>query len=153
MDEHHNWYNVSMWHIDWPYQVYVGQRLTFYGPAILLHILMIIWWRNVVLGIMDQFDVKIGLVLYVSQWPIFHGPMILPYIIVIDLIIFIHTEMVPAVGIRVLPGTCSSMLWNSFNANGVDSHQKLHRLISVHDAMFCIFWSWSMMLLFCFIWS
>ena len=32
-----------MWHIDWPYQVYVGQWPIFYGPAILLHILKTIW--------------------------------------------------------------------------------------------------------------
>ena len=52
---------------------------------ILPHILKTIWWRNVVLAIMDQCDKKINLVKYVGQWPIFHGPLILPYIIVIDL--------------------------------------------------------------------
>ena len=25
MDEHYCWYNGSVWHIDWPHQVYVGQ--------------------------------------------------------------------------------------------------------------------------------
>ena len=64
MDEHHSWYNGSVWHIVWLYQVYVGQWPIFYGPAILLHILKIIWWRNVVLGIMDQCDSKINLVKY-----------------------------------------------------------------------------------------
>ena len=34
---------------------------------------------------MDQCDTKINLVKYVGQWLIFHGPLILPYIIVIDL--------------------------------------------------------------------
>ena len=82
--EHHSWYNGSVWHIDWPFQVYVGQWPIFYGPSILLHILKTIWWRNVVLGIMDQFDSKINLVIYVGEWPIFNGPLILPYIIVID---------------------------------------------------------------------
>ena len=83
MDEHYSWYNGSVWHIDWPYQVYVGQWPIFYGPAVLLHILKIIWWRNVVLGMMDQCDSKIDLVKYIwGQWPIFHGPLILPYIIV-----------------------------------------------------------------------
>ena len=33
---------------------------------------------------MDQFDSKIDLVIYVGQWPIFNGPLILSYIIVID---------------------------------------------------------------------
>ena len=73
MDEHHSWYNGSVWHIDWPYQVYVGQCPTFYGQAILLHILKTIWWRNIVIWIMDQCDSKINLVKYVGQWPIFHG--------------------------------------------------------------------------------
>ena len=84
MDEHHRWYNGSVWHIHWPYQVYVGQWPIFYGPAILLHILKTIWWRTVVFGIMDQCDLKIDLVKYnyVGQWPIFHVPLILPYIIV-----------------------------------------------------------------------
>ena len=66
MDEHHSWYNASVWHKDWPYQVYVGQWPIFYGPAILLHILKIIWWRNV-LGIMDQCDSKIDLLKYISH--------------------------------------------------------------------------------------
>ena len=56
--------NESVWHIHWPYQVYVGQWPLFYGPAILLHILKTIWWRNVVLGIMDHCDSKIDLVKY-----------------------------------------------------------------------------------------
>ena len=64
MDEHHSWYNGSVWHIHWPYQVYVGQWPIFYGPAILLHILKTIWWRNVLFWIMDQCDSKIDLVKY-----------------------------------------------------------------------------------------
>ena len=64
MDEHHSWNNGSVWHIDWPYQVCVGQWPIFYGPAILLHILKIIWWRNVILGIMDQCESKIDFVKY-----------------------------------------------------------------------------------------
>ena len=81
MGEHHSWYNGSLWHIVWPYQVYVGHWPIFYGPAILLHILKTIWWRNVVLGIMDQCDYMIDLYkIYGGQWPIFHGPLILPYI-------------------------------------------------------------------------
>ena len=53
-----------MWHIHWPYQVYVSQWPIFYGPAILLHNVKTIWWRNVVLGIMDHCDSKIDLVKY-----------------------------------------------------------------------------------------
>ena len=83
MDEHHSWYNGSVWHIDWPYQVYVGQCPVFYGPAILLHFLNTIWWRNVV--IWDNGSVWLKdrpCKMYVDQWHIFHGPLILPYIIV-----------------------------------------------------------------------
>ena len=41
---------------------------------------------------MDQCDTKIDLVKYVGQWPIFHGPLILPNIIVIDkLFLYIKT--------------------------------------------------------------
>ena len=64
MDKHHSWYSGSVWHIDWSYQVYVGQWPIFYGPAILLHIVKTIWWRNVLLGIMDRCDSKIDLVKY-----------------------------------------------------------------------------------------
>ena len=60
-----NWYNGSVWHRDWP-QVYVVQWPVFYGPVILLHSLKTIWWRNVVLGIMDQCDTKIDLLKYMG---------------------------------------------------------------------------------------
>ena len=63
MVEHHSWYIGSVWHKDW-HQVYVGQWPIFYGPVILLHILKTVWWRNVVLGIMDQGDTKIDLLKY-----------------------------------------------------------------------------------------
>ena len=86
MDEHHSWYDGSVWHKDWPHQVYVGQWPLFYGPQILLHILKTVWWRNVVLGIMDQCDNKDRpRKIYVGQWPILLGPLILHFIIVIDL--------------------------------------------------------------------
>ena len=35
MDEHHSWYNGSVWHRDWPHQVYVGQWLIFYFASYL----------------------------------------------------------------------------------------------------------------------
>ena len=40
-----------------------------------------IWWINVVLEILIQCDTNIELKLYVGQWPILHGPVILPYIL------------------------------------------------------------------------
>ena len=82
MDGHHSWYNGSVWYIDWPYQVYVGQWPIFYGPVILLRILKTIWWRNVELGIMGLCHSKIDLVKYMWVSDIFHGPLILSYIIV-----------------------------------------------------------------------
>ena len=57
-----SWYNRSMWHRDWPHQVYVGQWPIFYGPVILLLIWKTIWWRNILFVIMDQCDRKIDLV-------------------------------------------------------------------------------------------
>ena len=35
----YSWYNGSVWHKDWPHQVYVGQWPVFYGPVILHYIL------------------------------------------------------------------------------------------------------------------
>ena len=64
MDEHHGWYNGSVWHRDWPHQVYVGQWPIFYGPVILLHILKTVWWRNIIFEIIDQCDTEIDLVKY-----------------------------------------------------------------------------------------
>ena len=46
------------------HQAYVGQWPIFYSPVILLHILKTIWWRKVVLGIMDHCNSKINFVNY-----------------------------------------------------------------------------------------
>ena len=70
MDEHHSWYNGSVWHIDWPYQVYIGQWPIFYGPAILKTLMeKCCTWDNGSVWLKDQ-PCKI----YVGQWSIFHGP-------------------------------------------------------------------------------
>ena len=58
---------------------------------------------------MDQCDTKINLVKYVGHWPIFHGPLILPYIIVIDLNYFYTLRHGAGQGYSVPPGTCSSL--------------------------------------------
>ena len=119
MDEHLSWYNGSVWHIVRPYQVYVGRWPVFYGPAILLHILKTIWWRNVVLGIMDQCDSKDRpYKIYVGQWPIFHGPLILPYIIV-RLKLFLYSKKWHWPGVfvplRALALVCScDLIWELF---------------------------------------
>ena len=65
MDEGHTLDNGSMWHKDWLHQIYLGQWPIFHGPVIWLNILETVWWRNVILGIMDQFDTKIDLMKYI----------------------------------------------------------------------------------------
>ena len=81
MDEHHSWYDGSVWHKDWPHQVYVG--LTY------------ISWSSDFASCLGDYLCCIrdnGSVwhkdrprkIYVGQWPICHGPLILPLIIVID---------------------------------------------------------------------
>ena len=49
------------------------------GLVILLNIFKIIWWMNIIDGIMDQCDRDWPhqVHVYVGQWPIFYGPMIL----------------------------------------------------------------------------
>ena len=63
-------YNGSVWHIDWPYQVCVGQWPIFYGPAILLHILKTIWWIKFVLNESVSFKDRLCKI-YVGQWSYF----------------------------------------------------------------------------------
>ena len=116
-----------MWHKDWP---------IFYGTVILLHVLKTFWWRNVVLGIMDQCHTKIDLVkIYVGQWPIFHGPLILPYIIVIDLNYFYTLRNGASGDIHAHQGTCFSLI-NSvihYILAGTQSLQEyaLHKFVRV----------------------
>ena len=67
MDECSTWDNQSIWHEDWPHKIlYVGQWPihVFCGPVILLNILTV-WWRNIILGIIDECDTKIGLISYI----------------------------------------------------------------------------------------
>ena len=64
MDECHIWDNRYVWHKDWPLKMFIGQWPIFLGQVILLNILKIVWWRNIILGIMDQCDTKIGLIKY-----------------------------------------------------------------------------------------
>ena len=62
MDEDHTLDNGSVWHKDWPHKIYVGQWPIFHGPVILLNILKTVWWRNIIFGIMDRCDTKVGLI-------------------------------------------------------------------------------------------
>ena len=61
---------------------------------------MAIYSRKSALGMIDQCHSETDLVnyVYVGQWPIFHGPLILPFIIVIDFKIFYNLKMAPAGG-------------------------------------------------------
>ena len=116
MDEHRSWYNGSVWHIHWPYQVYVGQWPIFYGPAILLHILKTIWWRNVVLGIMDHCDSKIDLVKYMWVSDLYFMVHWFYLISLSDLNYFYTLRNGTGRGIRAPPGTCSSFIWTLWNS-------------------------------------
>ena len=54
--------NGSVWHIDWPHKIYVGQWPLFCGAVILLYIFNTIWWWNIIFGIIDQCDTKVGII-------------------------------------------------------------------------------------------
>ena len=91
MDEHHSWYNGSVWHIDWPCEdmsvsdlYFMVQRFCFISWRLFDGEMFS--WDNGSVWLKDQ-PCKI----YVGQWPIFHGPLILPYIIV-------HTCQIPRRG-------------------------------------------------------
>ena len=64
LDKCHNWDTGSMWCKNLPHQMHVGQWSTFHGPVILSYILKTIWWINVVLEILIQFDTNTELKLY-----------------------------------------------------------------------------------------
>ena len=111
----------TVWHKLWPQNKYRSTWPIFHGLVILLNIFKIIWWVNIIVGILEQCDTKIDLIkicrsvnyilwssdfasyldylmekyctwdngsmwhkdgplkTYVGQWPIFHGPLILPF--------------------------------------------------------------------------
>ena len=66
----------------WPQHIYIYWSTwpIFHGLVILLDIFKIIWWLNILVGMMDQCDAKINLIKYVGQWPVFYGSMILLHI-------------------------------------------------------------------------
>ena len=82
-----------MWYKHWPEFMYICQWSIFHSPVILPYILKTICWTNAIIGILEinvvleiliQCDTNIELKLYnyyVSHWPIFHGPVILLYIL------------------------------------------------------------------------
>ena len=61
MDEGHTLDNGSVWHKDWPHNIYVSQWPIFHGPVILLNILRLID-GGILFRIMDQCDTKLGLI-------------------------------------------------------------------------------------------
>ena len=123
--------NETVWPKLWPQSKYGSTWPCwpiFHGLVILLNIFKIIWWMNIIFGIMDQCQQRFtssgmcrsvicilwssyfasyhedyliekccicdnGSVwlkdwprkIYVGQWPVFYGSLILPYVIVIDL--------------------------------------------------------------------
>ena len=87
MDEGHTLDNGSVWHKDWPHRIYVGQWPIFRDPVTLLNIFKTVWWRNIIFGIIDQCDTKVGLIkqmwvsdlyfivqwFYFTSWRLFDG--------------------------------------------------------------------------------
>ena len=64
MDKCHNWNIGSMWCKDLPHKMYVGQWSALHGPVILSYILNTFWWRNFVLKILIQSNIKFDLQIY-----------------------------------------------------------------------------------------
>ena len=139
MDEHHSWYNGSVWHIHSPYQVYVGQWPLFYGPAILLHILKTIWWRNVVLGIMDHCDSKIDLVKYMWVNDLYFMVLWFYLISLLDLNYFYTLRNGTSWGIRAPVGTCSSFFFKCSK-----SHDHAHISWKTSKIFFFGWWPWNL---------
>ena len=83
MDEDHTLDNGSVWHKDWPHKIYIGQWLIFCGPVILLNVLKTVWWRNIIFGIMDHCDTKVGLIKQMWDCDLYFMVLILPYILTI----------------------------------------------------------------------
>ena len=53
--------NETVWPKLWPQSKYKSTWPVFYGLVILLNIFKIIWWMNIIVGIMDQCDTYIDL--------------------------------------------------------------------------------------------
>ena len=128
MGKHHSWYIGSVWHKDWHHQVYVGQWPIFYGPVILFHIL-IIWWRNVVLGIMDQCDTKIDLLKYmwVSDLYFMGHWFCLLSLTVIDLNYLYTLRNGAGQGYLCPPGICSSSFCLTYCLSTSQINQKIRK--------------------------
>ena len=56
--------NETMWHELWLQNKYRSTWPVFHGLVILLNIFKIIWWMNIIVGILDQCDTKIDLIKY-----------------------------------------------------------------------------------------
>ena len=61
VDRCHNCNIGSVWCKDFPHKMYVRQWSTFYGPLIPTYVLKTFWWKNVVLKILIQCDIKFDL--------------------------------------------------------------------------------------------
>ena len=108
MDYCDTWNIGSLWHHNWHHNKCRSHWPIFHGPVILPYILNVIWYMNIILWIMNQYDPIIDLKanvghcdLYFSvqwyyvtscrqfdvllshlviMWPIFHSPVVLSYI-------------------------------------------------------------------------
>ena len=57
--------NETVWHKLWPQNQYRSTWTIFHGLVILLNIFKILWWVNIIVGILDQCDTKIDLIKYI----------------------------------------------------------------------------------------
>ena len=103
LDKCHTWDNSSMWPNEWPLTISRSLWPIFHGSVILPYILNTICWINVTPGILVPCDPMNDHLLYLGHchtwdisslwpdywrqnisllvWPIFHGSVILPYIL------------------------------------------------------------------------
>ena len=61
----------------WPQNKYRSTWPIFHGLVILLNIFKIIWWMNIIVGIIDQCDTNIVLIMLCRSATLFYGPVIL----------------------------------------------------------------------------
>ena len=69
--------NKTVWPKLGPQNKYRSTWPIFHGLVILLNIFKIIWWMNIIVGIMDQCDRDWPHEVYVGQWPIVYSLLIL----------------------------------------------------------------------------
>ena len=74
--------NETVWPKLCPLSKYKSTWSIFHAIVILLNIFLIIWWIDIIVGIMDQCNTSdLPYQVYVGQWPIFYVPASLLHIL------------------------------------------------------------------------